>query len=576
MEARTQNGGWLVKKRVFLLALLLASGCSDGLSTLFRHPNGPVPPTTAPAITAFILTSGAQTGDPVITFTLEGTDDVAVTGWLINESATTPPAEAAGWVSEKPSSYTLSAGYGTKTVYAWAKDADGNVSSSLSLSVTYIVVPSGPTITTFVTTETGAPYVVTATIDLSVAGTDDYGITGWMIKEDDTTAPLAADPGWLASAPVAVTLTGGYGTRVLSLWAKDGDGNMSARAECSVQYIKDHPAFRIKLTVPAAEVSEPVTDFPVYLDLASLTANDPNFFSRVRSDGGDILVTAADGSTALMRELVYLDTVNQKGELWFKAPALSNAAANEFYLYYNYPLGTQANSTGVWSNGFVAVYHLQGTYADSTANGIGGTASGSVGSAPGPLGLACSFDGVSYITLAASPLMNMAGSGVTVSLWYKPSGAYTAPQERVLFEHTTGWLAGNYQITSYYNNPDFTLAFGHYDYEDAKIPSISNYMGTWHYATGVYNSASPMANIYDKSVGVSTSSSIASSPIGESGMTTSYIGGRQSDSGKRWQGDIDEVRIANVPRSAGWIQIEYNNQSDPAAFLTLGASESVP
>ncbi len=37
-------------------------------------------------------------------------------------------------------------------------------------------------------------------------------------------------------------------------------------------------------------------------------------------------------------------------------------------------------------------------------------------------------------------------------------------------------------------------------------------------------------------------------------------------------GTIDEVRVSNIGRSAGWIKTEYNDQSSPSTFLTVGAA----
>jgi hypothetical protein len=35
-------------------------------------------------------------------------------------------------------------------------------------------------------------------------------------------------------------------------------------------------------------------------------------------------------------------------------------------------------------------------------------------------------------------------------------------------------------------------------------------------------------------------------------------------------GQLDEVRIATVVRPAEWVRTEFNNQSDPASFCTVG------
>jgi hypothetical protein len=41
----------------------------------------------------------------------------------------------------------------------------------------------------------------------------------------------------------------------------------------------------------------------------------------------------------------------------------------------------------------------------------------------------------------------------------------------------------------------------------------------------------------------------------------------------RFNGHIDEFRIAQVQRSDGWIETTWNNMSDPGAFAVAGAEE---
>lgn len=90
--------------------------------------------TTAPTISAFTIPSTSSNLTVAVT-SLTATDDVAVTGYLLTESATAPLAADAGWTSTAPTSYTFSTS-GSKTLYAWAKDEAGNVSSGMSAGVT--------------------------------------------------------------------------------------------------------------------------------------------------------------------------------------------------------------------------------------------------------------------------------------------------------------------------------------------------------------------------------------------------------------------------------------------------------
>ena len=88
--------------------------------------------TTPPTVTAFTLPATSTSPIPVTTFT--ATDDTGVTGYMITESATPPTAGAAGWMASAPTSVSTGA-TGNVTFYAWAKDAAGNVSTSLNDTV---------------------------------------------------------------------------------------------------------------------------------------------------------------------------------------------------------------------------------------------------------------------------------------------------------------------------------------------------------------------------------------------------------------------------------------------------------
>jgi hypothetical protein len=90
--------------------------------------------TTAPTVTAFsIPATSSSLSVPITAFA--ATDNIGVTGYMVNESSTKPLATAAGWTASAPASYTASAA-GARTLYAWAKDAAGNVSNSRSASTT--------------------------------------------------------------------------------------------------------------------------------------------------------------------------------------------------------------------------------------------------------------------------------------------------------------------------------------------------------------------------------------------------------------------------------------------------------
>ena len=105
--------------------------------------------TTAPTITEFgIPASSSSLTVSITTFTAN--DDVGVTGYLVTESSTKPSASAGGWSATPPPGYTCSA-TGAKTLYAWAKDAAGNVSPGVSATTTVSASSTaGPDMTVWV------------------------------------------------------------------------------------------------------------------------------------------------------------------------------------------------------------------------------------------------------------------------------------------------------------------------------------------------------------------------------------------------------------------------------------------
>jgi hypothetical protein len=120
-----------------------------------------------PVITAFTLTSANPSPVREITFTLTGSDDMEITGWMVKETSATPAPDAPGWLADAPSGYTLSAAYGLKSVYAWAKDANGNLSARAKISVEYT---SSSEVGRYMTWGSGGD---------GIYGTDDDVMTGY-------------------------------------------------------------------------------------------------------------------------------------------------------------------------------------------------------------------------------------------------------------------------------------------------------------------------------------------------------------------------------------------------------------
>ena len=97
---------------------------------------------TSPAISSFSVPS-TTTSLTVPISSFNANDNNGVTGYLVKESSNTPGATDSGWASTAPGSYTVS-GTGTKTLYAWVKDAAGNISGRAQSQVS-VTLPDSST-----------------------------------------------------------------------------------------------------------------------------------------------------------------------------------------------------------------------------------------------------------------------------------------------------------------------------------------------------------------------------------------------------------------------------------------------
>jgi hypothetical protein len=129
-----KNGGYVMKVRNTFTWILL------GLLVFLCHSLAFAADKTAPKVTAFTIPSTSTSLTVAIT-TFTASDRVGVTGYMATDSLAKPLASATGWrASGIGYSYTFAAA-GTKKLYAWAKDAAGNVSASLNASVTITLPP---------------------------------------------------------------------------------------------------------------------------------------------------------------------------------------------------------------------------------------------------------------------------------------------------------------------------------------------------------------------------------------------------------------------------------------------------
>jgi hypothetical protein len=155
---------------------------------------------------------------------LTASDNIAVTGYMITESSTKPAAGASGWSSTAPTSFTFSSA-GTKTAYAWAKDAAGNVSSSRADTVVITLPDTVAPVVALSNLVSGS--TVSGSVAVTATATDNVGVSkvefyvNNVLKATDTASPYTFN--WDTS-------TSANGSYTLTAKAYDAASNVSSAA----------------------------------------------------------------------------------------------------------------------------------------------------------------------------------------------------------------------------------------------------------------------------------------------------------------------------------------------------------
>ena len=324
------------------------------------------------------------------------------------------------------------------------------------------------------------------------------------------------------------------------------------------------------ITIDATQVDDDLTDFPVYVDLADLSATfwatTPSASTTV---GTDIRVTTNDGSPVeLPRELVSASSTAQTGELHFKANSISSTTDTVFRVYYNgtttgdYATSSTYGAQNAWTNDFLAVYHLgdgdstaTGFYKDSTSNNADATlvdSDGDVAVTPGTVGGAIDFNGDTgdYIGYDAT---NASRGELTVTSWHRIDGG-GGTNWAVFGSDDAG--SANSMILEY--RSDSTFRFRVQGETDVSYAYPDR--GSWLYSAATMDDTAMRVYLSGQEVASSTATSTV--------QVNNYIIGLKNDLLGQMNGPIDEVRIASTTRSAAWIGAEYINQATTTDFYS--------
>lgn len=228
------------------------AGIVDADAALHRITDDQVRPVVGTfAVRDRVNGSPTVSNETQVNVSVSASDDIVVSGYLLTNTPAPPAPTAAGWSTSPPTSYVLPAGAGTKTVYAWARDLAGNVSTAASATITLDPLP--PTTTLAVPSMTKS-----LNVGVKVAASDNVGVAAYMVSPFPT-KPGESDPRWQSQAPSAVRVPSGDGVKRVYGWTKDVAGNVSAAAVSTTVLDTLAPSLAFSIPQITTSTTVPVT-----------------------------------------------------------------------------------------------------------------------------------------------------------------------------------------------------------------------------------------------------------------------------------------------------------------------------
>jgi biopolymer transport protein ExbB len=318
---------------------------------------------------------------------------------------------------------------------------------------------------------------------------------------------------------------------------------------------------RKKITLNLADgglsIKEPVANAVVLIRL-----HDGNFqFSSAKDDGSDLRFVASDDKTLLAYHIEKYDSLMSEAFVWVRIPNIKPGEKTEIWLYSGG--GEKATRVddpkGTYDSDTVLVYHFaehNQPAHDFSANGNTSQNSGTE-SEGSMIGTGLRLDGKGILTIPDSPALAWNGN-LTWTAWIRST---TLTSNALLFSRKEG--SNTFRIGAHSGVP-FVEING--QRSGAGTPITVN---TWHHLAVVAESSTVTLYLDGEVYGTLNTALPALTGAcmlgGEPSPATDTTG---------WNGEIDELQIAKIARSASWIKFAASTQGEKSStVLSFGEDE---
>ena len=374
----------------------------------------------------------------------------------------------------------------------------------------------------------------------------DWAVPAWLGVNNETSSQISAD---LKTIVQEVVDRAG--------WASGNDLNiMIKNTTAGTDWFDSDWGFVKEVTINSTEVNGVLFDFPLLINIT-----DTDISSNAQSDCDDILFTAFNNVTKLNHEIENCDLIaNDWFTAWVNVPRVNDDVDTIVWMYYgNGAVASQESIEATWNNDFEAVWHLNDDFLDSTANSNDATNDGST-DISAQIADGQDFDGLNDDI--APPNIDIVSTGIgndgfTMSAWFDPD-TWALCGERLISkadgdqEDDHWWM-----LSSCFGELRFRLKTD--STTTALIGSTTVSTGDgWHYAVATYDGANMRVYLDGAQDGILAKTGIVA--VDNTVEVRIGTNGGEQEVSQRYEGLMDEVRLAKVAHSPDWIDFEYCNQ----------------
>jgi hypothetical protein len=329
----------------------------------------------------------------------------------------------------------------------------------------------------------------------------------------------------------------------------------------------EHRTITLNTKASGANVSGNVANFPV---LIRLTAAEAPIMAAAKAGGADLRFSRTDNTPPFPYHIESWDTSagGTGAAIWVKLDTVKgNDSLQSFRMHWGNPAASDSSRPAVvfdTANGYVGVWHMNGTgnETDATVNGNTATAVGAPASAAGIIGKGRSFARASsqHFTVANHASLNWTTPALTLSAWIKGNDWEGSSR---IFQKGLGTDGNSAQYGMRENSNDqlaIELNGVHTATSSASVPAA----GTWALVHARYNGAT--RQVYLNGVQILTSNYTANITTNTDALNI----GRRPDGTNFFNGVMDELRVQNVARSTDWMRLEHENQKLGNSLVNIG------